>query len=275
MKIAHLLLWLVICSALHSYGQSSHIPVSYAYTGISAYSQHSADAFSFLSNQAALAQLKNAEAGVFAEKRFLLDELSAYTAAVALPTASGNFGLKTNYYGNTDYNESVVGLAYGRNLGNKMDVGIQFNYNRILAAGYGSANVISAEVGTIIHVSEQLHTGIHINNPVAMKFGKNNEEKLPSVYSFGIGYEPSDKALLNLEIVKQEDEPVNINAGFQYKPAEQILVRAGISSATSRVWLGAGVLLKNFRIDVMSSYHSQLGLSPGILFLMNFKKKQE
>ena len=48
MKIAHLLLWLVICSALHSYGQSSHIPVSYAYTGISAYTQHSADAFSFL-----------------------------------------------------------------------------------------------------------------------------------------------------------------------------------------------------------------------------------
>jgi len=275
MKIAHLLLWLVICSALHSYGQSSHVPVSYAYTGIGAYSQHSVDAFSFLSNQAALAQLKSAEAGVFAEKRFLLDELSAYTAAVALPTASGNFGLKTNYYGNADYNESVIGLAYGRNLGDKMDVGVQFNYNRILAAGYGSANVISAEVGTIIHVSKQLNTGIHINNPVAMKYGKNNDEKLPSVYSFGIGYEPSDKALLNMEIIKQEDEPVNINAGFQYKPADQVFVRAGISTATSRVWLGAGLLWKNFRIDVMSSYHSQLGLSPGVLFLMNFKKKRE
>lgn len=275
MKMAHLLLWLVICSALHSYGQSSHVPVSYAYTGIGAYSQHSVDAFSFLSNQASLAQVKNAQAVVLAEKRFLLDELSAYTAAVALPTHSGNFGLKTNYYGNTDYNESVIGLAYGRNLGNKMDVGVQFNYNRILAAGYGSANIISADLGTIIHVSEQLHTGIHISNPVAMKFGKDNDEKLPSVYSFGIGYEPSDKALLNLEIVKQEDEPVTINAGFQYKPVDQVLVRAGISSATARVWLGAGLLWKNFRIDVMSSYHSQLGLSPGVLFLMNFKNKQE
>lgn len=275
MKMAHLLLWLVICSTLQCYGQSSHKPVSDAYTGIGAYSQHAIDAFSFLNNQAALAKVKNAEAGVLAEKRFLLDELSAYTAALVLPTHAGNFGFRTNYYGHSDYNESVIGLAYARNLGSRMDLGVQFNYNRVLVSGYGSASVVSAEIGTIIHVSQQLHTGIHINNPVAMKFGKNSEEKLPSVYSFGIGYEPSSKSLLNLEIVKEDDEPVTVNAGFQYRPMEQVVVRAGISSATSQVWMGAGVLWKNFRIDVMSSYHSQLGLSPGLLFLMNFKKKAE
>ena len=54
--------------------------------------------------------MKNAISRDLREKRFLLNELGLYDAAVALPTSSGNFGLDARYYGFADYNESEVGL---------------------------------------------------------------------------------------------------------------------------------------------------------------------
>lgn len=56
------------------------------------------------------------------------------------------------------------------------------------------------------------------------------------------------------------------NIGF----VKQFFVRAGITSATSTSYAGAGVNWNNFRLDVTGSYHPQLGLSPGLLFIFNF-----
>ena len=213
--------------------QTLRRPLAAPYTGLGTYSINHADVFSFTANQASLAQLKNVSAGVYGERRFLLSELNNYMAAIALPTTSGNFGLKAGYSGFSDYNETQLGLAYGRKLGKKIDVGVQFNYNGIRVAGYGNASAISFELGTILHLTDKLNAGVHISNPVAGKFGKDQQEKLASVYAVGLGYEASDKFFISTEIEKEEDQPVNVNAGLQYKFIPQLLARVGMSSATS------------------------------------------
>jgi hypothetical protein len=254
--------------------QTLRKPVSANYIGLGAYSLNHVDVFSFTSNQASLAQLKTAAAGIYGEKRFLLNELNNYTAVVALTTSTGNFGLKTNYYGFSDYNETQLGFAYGRNLGNKIDIGAQFNYHGIRIAGYGSASAISFELGAIMHVSDKLHAGVHVANPAGGKFGKDQQEKLSSVYTIGLGYDASEKFFISVEIEKEEDQPVNVNAGMQYKFLPQLLARIGMSTATSSAWFGLGLNIKSFRIDVTTSYHPQLGITPGLMLLFNFNKKE-
>ena len=265
------LLFFLLFMAFRSDSQTLHRPVAVGYTGFGAYSLNHVDVFSFTSNQASLAQLKNASAAVYGERRFLLSELNNYTAVIGLPTSSGNFGVKANYSGFSDYNETQIGLAYGRKLGNKIDIGAQFNYNGIQIAGYGNASAISFELGTILHVTERLQAGVHVNNPVGGKFGKDQQERLSSVYSFALGYDASEKFLVSAEIEKEEDQPVNVNAGMQYKFLPQLLARVGMSSATSTAWLGLGLTLKTFRLDVTAGYHPQLGVTPGVLLLFNFK----
>ena len=268
------LLPVMLFPVLHTEAQILRRPLAAAYTGFGAYSQNHVDVFSFVSNQASLAQLKSSAAGVYGERRFLLSELNNYTAVVGLKTPSGNFGVKANYAGFTDYNETQLGLAYGRKLGSKLDIGAQVNYNSIrISNGYGNASAISFEIGTIFHVTEKLHTGIQVNNPVGGKFGKDQQEKLSSVYSLGVGYDASEKLLISAAIEKEEDQPVNVNAGFQYKFIPQLLVRAGMSSASSSAWLGLGLSLKSFRLDITTGYHPQLGITPGVLLLFNFNKK--
>jgi hypothetical protein len=131
-----------------------------------------------------------------------------------VPTNSGNFGFKAGYFGFSDYNESQMGLAYARKLGSKMDSGVQFNYNGIQVSGYGNSSAINFEIGTIFHLTDKLHAGVHAYNPVGGKYGKNSEEKLASVYTVGLGYEASDKFFISAEIEKEENQPVNINGGY-------------------------------------------------------------
>lgn len=268
-------LYLLLANLLSTASDSQILrrPVSAPYTGFGAYSLNHTDLFCFSSNQASLAQLNNAAAGVFAERRFMLSEFNNYKAAIGVPTHSGNFGLKAGYSGFSEYNETQIGLVYARKLGSKVDVGVQLNYNGIMIAGYGNASAISFEAGSIFHISDKLHTGFHINNPVGGKFGKDQQEKLPSVYTIGMGYDASEKFFFSAEVIKEEDQPVNVNAGLQYRFIPQLLARAGMSSATSSAWIGLGLFIKSFRLDVTTGYHPQLGITPGLLLLFNFKGK--
>jgi hypothetical protein len=254
--------------------QQTPNPIGARYLGLGAYSNNFVDAFSALTNQAALAKIKNASAGVYGERRFALDALNQYTAVFVLPTSSGNFGLKADYFGSTAFNESQIGLAYGRSLGTKLDIGIKFNYNSYSVAGYGSAGAVNFELGAIAHLNEQFHAGVHVYNPMRAKLGK-TDETLNSIYKFGLGYEASDKLFVSAEAVKEEDRPVSIHAGFQYNFVKQFFLRAGINSSTDNYYAGVSTQLKTFRIDVATSYHPQLGWTPGILLLFDFNKKDE
>ena len=138
-KINKWLLFFILLTASRSDCQTLRRPVGAGYTSMGAYSLNHMDVFSFTTNQASLAQLKNGSAAIYGERRFLLSELNNYTAVIGLPTGSGNFGVKANYSGFSDYNETQIGFAYGKKLGNKIDIGAQFNYNGIQIAGYGNA----------------------------------------------------------------------------------------------------------------------------------------
>ena len=255
-------------------GQTVRRPVAAVYTGLGAYSNNHIDVFSFSNNQASLAQMKNASVGAYGERRFMLNELSLYQLAIAVPTTSGNFGVHAGYFGFSDYNESQMGLAYARKLGSKVDIGVQFNYNDIRASGYGNSSAINFEIGTVFHLTDKLNAGVHAYNPVGGKFGKNSDEKLASIYTIGLGYEASSKFLMSAEIEKEENQPVSINAGMQYKFLPQFMIRGGIVTNTSVLYGGASLFLNTFRLDVVASYHPQLGVTPGLLLIYDFKKKE-
>jgi hypothetical protein len=267
---------IILCSLVTciAFSQAVRQPIAARYIGLGAYSLHHVDAFSFTSNQAALAQINVAAAGVYGEKHFLLSATNLYSAVAVMPTKQGNFGLQADYFGFKNYNESQIGLAYARSLGSKLDIGIKFNYYGFRIPGYGNSSAVNFELGAIAHLSEKLHVGIHVYNPVGGRLSKTDNEKLSSVYKFGIGYEASEKFLVSAEIIKEEDQPVNVDVGVQYNFIKQFFVRAGTSTETSSSYVGAGISWKNFRLDVTGSYHPQLGFTPGLLLIINFKREE-
>ena len=258
-----------------AYTQSLRKPVAASYIGLGAYSINHTDVFSFSSNQAALAQIKSPAFGVYGEKRFLLNATNMYSAVIALPTQQGNFGFQADYFGYKNYNESQLGIAYARSLGAKLDLGIKFNHYSFRIPGYQNSSAVNFEIGAIAHLTEKLHAGIHFYNPVGGNISKTDNEKLRSIYKFGIGYEASDNFLISAEIVKEEDLPVTVNAGVQYNFAKQFFARIGIASENESPYAGAGISWNNLRLDMTVSYHPQLGISPGLMLIMNLKSQKD
>jgi hypothetical protein len=129
---------LLLCVTLQSSAQTLRQPISAVYLGLGACSTEHTNVFSFVNNQAALAQMKNTSAGVYGERRFSLNETSMYTAALAIPSQLGNFGLSIKRFGFKNFNENQLGLAYGRSLGKALDIGVQFNYYSYQVPTYNS-----------------------------------------------------------------------------------------------------------------------------------------
>jgi len=270
-KIYALFIFILISPGLRA--QSLRRPIAASYIGLGAYSINHVDAFSFSSNQAALARIKNPAIGVYGERRFLSGATDMYAAVVAVPTKQGNFGIELDYFGFKNYNESQIGFAYARSLGRLLDIGIKFNYYSFRIPAYQNSSAINFEIGAIAHLTEKLSAGAHFYNPVGGNLSKTNNEKLNSIYKFGIGYEASENFLVSAEIVKQEDLPVNVNAGVQYNFMKQFFARVGIASENESPYAGAGVSWNNLRLDISASYHPQLGFSPGLMLIVNFKSK--
>ena len=252
------------------FGQILRYPISLPYIDLSAYSKEQPDAFSFTANQAALAGIKQKSIGVYSERRFMLAATSAYRLAVEWPNRLGNFGLQMDYAGFKNFNENKIGLAYARNLGSVVAVGIQFDYYGYRVPGYGGASTLNVEAGAIFHFTEQLQGGVHVINPAGARLGKSTGEKLASSYSMGLGYDASSNFFAGAELVKEEDRPVNLIAGIQYHFEKAFFVRLGIETETGAVYAGTGIGWKDLRLDLSASYHPQLGFSPGILMMFRF-----
>ena len=163
-------------------------------------------------------------------------------------------------------------LAYARKpWGKKIRCrSIQFNYYGYSVPTYGSTQTVTFEMGAIAHLTDKLNACIHIYNPVGGNFSK-TDEKLTSTYKAGFGYDASDRFFVSMEMVKEENFPATINSGVQYQFQKRFFVRVGIASGTSSFYSGVGVAWSNVRLDVSFSEHPQLGISPGLLFIMNFR----
>jgi len=273
--LRQLLFYFLLCVCLTAGSQTVRQPLLVNYPAIGAYSQNRADAFSMLVNPASLARVNGLSAGVYSERRFSLSAFSQYTAAVAFPTQSGTFGVQADYFGYSQFNETQLGLAYGRSLGKKLDIGVKFNYYNLRIPGYVAASTFHFEAGALMHLTDQLHAGFSVFNPVGGVLNKETDEKIASVYRGGLGYEVSEKFFITADVVKEENKELGVLAAFEYAMIRQLKLRAGINTVNNQPFLGAGLQLGQLRVDVAGSWHQQLGFTPAIQLMFDMRKKNE
>jgi hypothetical protein len=262
---------LVCC--LHGHSQVIHYSSGLTYAGLGAYSQQFTQAFSFLSNQAALSHLSRTSAGMYTEKRFGMAALSMHTASAAMPVKGGGVGLALQFAGLRAFHESRVSLAYGKDLG-PISLGLQFNYHRVYMAGYGSNAAFGFELGALWSLTSKVVAGVQVANPLGGKMLKNAPEKLAAVYQLGVGYQASEQVCISGRLIKEENRPLHVLAGIQYNIVpNRLFAQLGMASGTAAPFFGTGWQWRNCRMDVVLHYHPQLGFSPGLLLIFYGKQK--
>jgi hypothetical protein len=245
-------------------GQAIHLKTNAAGLHAEVYQKDFADAFSFSENQALLASSRHFVGGIYSERKYLIEELQYVTGSLSFPALTGGMGFLVRYFGFSGFNESNVGISYGRPLGKWMDIGIQFNYHFVEVSGYGSAFSINGELGIIIHLSENLHAGLRIYNPGGSKWSGNSNEKLAASFKTGFGYVITSEFYLQLDLIKEEDQQADIQAAIRCQFANKFFGQLGIQANDFSPFGEAGWGWKKMRIYITVSHHPQLGFTPGM-----------
>lgn len=275
----YLLILLLFSSYLKSFSSHEITPQGARSSGMSGASVTLYDVWSVFNNQAGLARLNTITAGLYYENRFFVKSLSAGSFAFALPTNNGTFGLSVYSFGTLGYRESKYGLAYGRSLGEKLNVGIQLNYlSTVLPDNYGKFSGVNAELGLQAKLTDDLIIGAHIYNLNRMKLPTLDEkiiEYVPTVFKLGLQYSISSKAIILSEVSKDIENKIIFRLGTEYSPNDILYLRMGIATNPSSYSFGFGYRMKSISLDISAAYHQVLGFTPQIGFNWNLNSSAE
>jgi hypothetical protein len=235
------------------------------------------DLWSNFQNQAGLANIKGISAGIFFSNAFHIPELG--TKALAMSSDLGKnagVGFNYTYFGYELYNESKIGLAYAMKLGKRVSAGIQLDwFSTRFGNEYGHTGTPVGEIGILSNPVENLYIGAHVFNPWFSKLNNFSNEKVPTVFRIGLGYNFSDKVLFTAETQKDVDLPLVLKSGIEYTPFKGVFLRIGASSNPTLLSFGAGYKYKNIQLDFAYSSHQTLGYTTqfGLSYTIIRKRK--
>jgi len=217
--------------------------------------------WSNFSNQAGLANINEFTFGLGSEKQFFLSELNKHTVACAIPVNGGVIGVNLNYFGFDLYNETKIGLAFGKKLSESFNIGVQLDYlGTSIQESTNSNHNFTFEVGVTKQLNKELTLGAHIFNPTIVKL--NEDENIPSVFRLGLRYDANQKVSVFTEGSLESEQKGSIHLGIEYKIINELSLRTGFSTNPAKNSFGIGYTLSKIQIDIAVNKHQVLGYSP-------------
>lgn len=219
------------------------------------------DIWSTNNNQAGLGSVKQFGVGISYENRFGLSELGLSNLNMAIPLKFGVLGLTVQQFGFTDYNENKFGIAFGKELSKKVNLGGQIDYYHINIAEAQTQNkdALAVELGIQVKMTDKFSMGAHVFNLTNAELQGDFNEKLPMILALGLKYDFSKKVFAVVDIEKNIDLPTNLKVGIEYHPIDALYFRGGLNSYDFHFTGGMGVELKRLNIDVGFSHQTYLG----------------
>lgn len=221
------------------------------------------DINSIFSNPAGLAFVSGTQFAAFGEQRFAGSGINNFAIGAGHQLGSGTFGLSVQSFGAESYSEQKVALAYARKLFDKLSIGVQFDYLNTSIDEYGSTGAITFDIGFMAPLNDEISVGVRAFSPVRVALTE--QEDLPGLLGVGFSYHPSKKVSVDAEVEKAVDTDLAVRAGLEYWVHPKLAIRAGGAANPTLATFGVGLRLnEQFKIDLASSWHQVLGISPGL-----------
>lgn len=228
-------------------------------------------------NPAGMANLDQFSFGLYYENHWMLKETAFKSAALAVPVKFGCLGVSFNQFGSSKYSENKFGLAYAKDFGPYLQIGLQLDYLMLsIGNDYDKQSAVTFELGIQSQVTEKLRLGTYIFNPVHIALQQSiNQEKLPIVFRFGAAYQFTKDFVGQCEIEKNTDyEGVSLRGGLEYEALKDFYLRAGVQTNPGLLSFGLGYEIRFARIDVAAQLHEILGntIQVGMVFSIGKQK---
>lgn len=231
------------------------------------------DVWAGYNNPASVAGIGKYSFGAGFERRFLLQELQYAQLVCAVPVQRSTFIGTASTFGFDLYRETSASIGYARTFHEKYHVGASFQmHNTAIGENYGSAYSYTLQLGTQINLSEKIVLGADVYNLTRSTIGNQFKERIPTVYSIGVSYQPNARCLITTMIDKDVDFKPRLRGGIEYVFMKILSARIGASTNPDMLYAGIGFFYKSFGLDFAMSYHTYLGFTPNLSLRIDIEK---
>ncbi len=228
------------------------------------------DVWAAANNAGAMAFVKNSQAGLYTEQRFMMSEMKLANVSGVLKTKYLNVGGFVNYYGYDLFNQQKIGLSVGKLLAENLALGVQINY---LATNfgdnyYGNAHAWAGSIGVLYKPTSTLRTGLQLFNVTQAKYSATLTERIPTIGRLGLEYDVSKKVTTMLEADQMLNAQLVMRGGLRYQLHEILSLSVGAANNPVYYTFGTSIKIKTLNIDFASTFHQILGFTPhlGLIF---------
>lgn len=231
------------------------------------------DFWSIQNNPAGLATWRSLSVGISYENRFLIKELSYANTGLVIPVKIGTLGVSYSRFGFEDYNENNVGLAFARDFGPYLKIGLKLDYLSFRFSGdYATRRTATFELGIQSNITDDLCLGVYIFNPINVKLKTIYNQHVPIVFKFGLSYRITKDFIMATEVEYDSDRKMDYRFGLEYLTTKDFYIRAGVHTNPGTACVGVGYTVSRVIIDVSATMNQFTGTT--FLASLIFKIKE-
>jgi hypothetical protein len=178
----------------------------------------------------------------------------------ARPLFTGGIGVAMTEFGFEEQREQAGTLAIGMGISQDYRIGIAFDLYAINNArtGYGFSYGLSA--GLLGKLYKKWSLGVYGHDLNWPRFGTGPEGEIPARLQAGLGYEPFDGILSEIDISIVESD-IRMHFAGEFRLFDVLFFRTGVRTNPQAVAFGTGVMHKYLKIDYGVEYIPDLPLS--------------
>jgi F0F1-type ATP synthase membrane subunit c/vacuolar-type H+-ATPase subunit K len=216
---------------------------------------------------ASLATQKEEQAGVFGEKRYLSD-LNFFQLGFSAGLFKQHFLISLIREGTNAFSQNSIVLSAGKKINSILGIGLSIGYTGYYARGYPSKGTMSAGLGAILQLNEQIRFGVQLNQLNALI---SENEEFPFVIRAGMGFRFSPLCSISIEAIKEAGKEMTIDAGIQYIFHGNAYARLGYNPSFMIFSCSLGYTMKKLSAELGPAYHLSLGATWGLSLVYHFK----
>jgi hypothetical protein len=187
-------------------------------------------------------------------------ELTRSSFLYVEPVGMGAISCSGTRFGFSLYRETDISVGFGSTPDDQFGYGVAVDLYHLRIERYGAAWAAGLSAGIFYNVSAEILFGFSASNVTASKIGSCHE-KIPQVFSVGLGYRPTGDLDIGIDLVKDPAYPMEIRLGAECALLGVFSLRIGSGDQPSWYTAGVGITYAFFRMDYAITTHHELGLS--------------
>ncbi|MDX5428558.1 MAG: hypothetical protein LPK46_09290 [Bacteroidota bacterium] len=207
---------------------------------------------------------ENSVVGFGVSQPYLLENLTRVYGYGAFKMGNGFGGLHLKYDGQKSFNRTGTMVFYSLPLTKGLSAFAEGGYwFSPLRADGTRLSGFTSRFGITGNWRSWILTANAIN-PVRQTNGNGSDDIFLYGGTFGLGYSPSDRFWIGLDLYLMEDRNPEWRYGISYKIVDVFALRGGISPDLNTWSIGLGIQWEEWVVDLGYAQHTVLGQTPEI-----------